>query len=162
YLYLIQHPEDISARIGWGHALDKKPSKTFEDKRQAFENFQVVLGVEPDHDDIRRQQVDLALETRQPNEAMVHIQKLFDGKHKNDGELQQLLAHCYVIRGEDDQAVTYYEKAIEHDPFHLASYSELATLYLSRRKEPGKANEVKERMLEKLGEQWEARLVAAE
>jgi cellulose synthase operon protein C len=161
HLYLIQHPEDIEARIGWGKALDKKPAKTFEDMRQAFENFQFVLGLEPDHDDIRRRQVDLALETRQPNEAIVHIQKLLAGSRKNDGPLEQLLALCYVLRGEDDQAVTYYEKAIDHDPLHLTSYVQLANLYLTRRKEAAKANEVKERMLANNGDQWEAHLAAA-
>jgi tetratricopeptide (TPR) repeat protein len=161
HLYLLQHPEDIEARIGWGQALDKEPSKTLDDLRQAYENFQVVLGVEPEHDDIRRRQVDLALETGQPNEAMIHIQTLLDGKQKNDGILEQLLAQCYMMRGEDNQAVTYYEKSLEHAPFHLPTYIQLATLYLARRKEPAKANEVKDRMLARLGERWEAHLAAA-
>lgn len=161
HLYLRQHPDDIQARISWGKALDKRTTRTVEDVRLIYENFQFVLGAEPGHDDLRRRQVDLALETRQPNEAIVHIQRLLDGSHKNDGELEQLLASCYVIRGEDDQAVAYYEKAIEHAPLHLPSYVQLMSLYLTRRKEPAKANEVKERMLAKLGDQWEARLAAA-
>jgi tetratricopeptide (TPR) repeat protein len=161
HLYLIQHSEDLDARIGWGKALDKKPSRTADDVRQAFEIFQFVLAAEPEHDDIRRRQVDLALETRQPNEAIVHIQKLLEGSHKNDGLLEQLLAMCYVFRGEDDQAIRYYEKAIDHDPLTLTSYIQLANLYLTRRKEPAKADEVKDRMLAINGEQWEAHLAAA-
>src|SRR5439155_26725034 len=103
-------------------------------------------------DDIRRRQVDLALELGQRvdrtyvGEAMVHIQKLLDGSRKNNGVLEQLLARCYVIRSEDDQAVTFYEKAIEHDRHHLDSYSELALLYLARRRDPVKANAVKTEM----------------
>jgi tetratricopeptide (TPR) repeat protein len=161
HYYLIQHPEDLEARIGWGKALDKKPARTADDVRQAFENFQFVLGAEPNHDDIRRRQVDLALETRQPNEAIVHIQALLNGSQKNDGVLEQQLAMCYVLRGEDDQAIRYYEKAIEHDPLRLTGYIQLANLYLNRRKEPAKASEVKERMLAINGDQWEAHLAAA-
>src|SRR5262249_15758701 len=138
HLYLIQHPEDLEARIGWGKSLDKKPGRTADDIRQAFDNFQFVFGAEPEQDDIRPRQVDLALETRQPHEAIIHIQKLLDGSHKNDGRLEQLLAMCYVLRGDNDQAIRYYEKAIDHDPLTLTSYIQLANLYLTRRKEPAK------------------------
>src|SRR5207302_7167961 len=86
YLYLKQHPDDLEARIGRGEALDKKPAKSMRDVQEAFENFQYVLRWEFDdedmrrrQDDIRRRQVDLALELGQRvdrtyvGEAMVHM-----------------------------------------------------------------------------------------
>ncbi|HLJ94379.1 MAG TPA: tetratricopeptide repeat protein, partial [Gemmataceae bacterium] len=179
YLYLKQHPDDIEARIGRGEALDKKPSKTLGDRKEAFENFQYVLRWDADdpdmrrrQDEIRRRQVDLAFDllTLEPrnaehrNQAMAHIRKLLDpqtGTHKNDGVLEQLLALCYALGGEDDQAVTYYEKAMDHAPHHLASYSQFANYLLTRRKDPLKANTVKKRMLAENGDQWEAHLAAA-
>ncbi len=180
YLYLKQHPDDIEARIGRAEALDKNPSKTLNDRKEAFDNFDYVLRWEADDQDmrrrqdgIRRRQVDLALELlaleprtagEHRNQATAHIRKLLDaekGSHKNDGVLEQLLAYCYVIGGEDDQAVTFYEKAIEHAPHHIASYSQLATFYLVRRKDPVRANAVKDRMLAENADRWEAHIVAA-
>jgi tetratricopeptide (TPR) repeat protein len=161
HLYLIQHPDDVKARIGCGQALDKKSPQTRADQVAAFENFDSVLRLEPDHDDIRRRQVDLALAIGERDVAMGHIKKLLDGSRKNDGELEQLLALCHAVRNEDAEAVKDYLLAIEHAPRHLPSYVQLANVYLTRTKERSKANDLKDQMLRENGDKWEAHLAAA-
>jgi tetratricopeptide (TPR) repeat protein len=162
YLYLIQHPDDIEARIGRAEALDKKSPKSLGDRKAVFDNFEYVLRLQPERDDIRRRQVDLALSIGERDLAMTHIQKLLEGNRKDDGELEQLQGLCYAVAKDDIQAEKSYELAIKHAPQHLASYVQLANLYLTRVHNPVKANEIRRQMVQENGEKWEAHLAAAE
>ena len=161
YLFLIQHPDDVEARLGRGQALDKLPRKDLSNRKAVFDNFEYVLRLQPEQEDIRRREVDVALSVGERDVAMAHIETLLKGKYKNDGVLEQLLALCQAIGKDYSAAKENYESAIEHAPHHLVSYVQLANLYLTRDINKPKANEVTQRMLQKNGDKWEAHLAAA-
>src|SRR5262245_31277803 len=56
YQYLIQHPDDVEARISRGQALDKKAPNDLGARKEAFNNFEYVLWRDPEQEEIRRRQ----------------------------------------------------------------------------------------------------------
>src|SRR5262249_35147328 len=142
-------------------SLEAKPQRTLREQREIHGIYEDVLRQAPNRHDIRRRQAKVALTLGRYGDAIEHINRLLTEASAEDSELEHLLASCYVLKNDDEQAVEWYQKAIEHDPKQVTSYVALAEILRTRLKDPARADLVMEQLVQRNQDNAQARLARA-
>ena len=141
--YLEFVPEDLEQRARLGRLLaSEQLADTPKMRWRAFFVLEDVLRRDPSRDAVRRQLVDLAMDSRlqRYTDAQKNLEKLLESTPEN-GELELLSGRCSEATGQYREAAAQYEKAIQHTPQQVEAYVRLADL-LRRRLSQEKAAEV--------------------
>jgi tetratricopeptide (TPR) repeat protein len=171
--FLMFFPQDDDALAKRGLLLEEKAKKADapQDQRQllqkAFAANEQVLRRDWDlkRKELRRRQVDIAMDLGQINDAKDHL-KILHQSAENDlksaenakeltevaelkaklGEFEALLGRCELANRKDreaaEKAAAMFEKAREHAPNVLDNFITLAALYRVRLNDPAKADKV--------------------
>jgi tetratricopeptide (TPR) repeat protein len=158
---LTYNPDDTESRLARADALESKDRRTAAEQRQLFADYEYVLLREKDRHDVRRRQVQAALNIGRVKDAITHLDYLLQEAFPNDGELEQLLASCYERQRDYEQAVRWYQKAIEHAPNAVPAYVGLARVLQTHQYQPEQADQVMEDLVDKNPDNAEARLARA-
>jgi tetratricopeptide (TPR) repeat protein len=143
-LYLGYVPEDTDALILYGRTL-RQLAKSAGDLAQVLDVFERALQREPDHADVRRELVEIALVIGRFSEAREHVRILQEAAPGN-AELEHLGGVCEEAAGDYARAEEQFEKAKAHAPAQIESYQRLASV-CRRQGKAKKADAVMEEML---------------
>jgi tetratricopeptide (TPR) repeat protein len=143
-LYLGYVPEDTDALILYGRTLGQL-AKSAGDYAQVLDVFERALQREPDHADVRRELVEIALVIGRFSEAREHARILQEAAPGN-AELEHLGGVCEEAMGDYARAEAQFEKAKTHAPAQIESYQRLASV-CRRQGKAKKADAAMEEML---------------
>lgn len=97
----------------------------------ALEHLQAAIRLDPDEDSLYAPAVSVALELKQPQEAVRLAQKLVK-RYPNTGNPALLLARVYALTGKPDEAEKLFRKILTDFPENPDAPALLARLYLSQ------------------------------
>src|SRR5947207_6676875 len=112
--YLGFVPTDHDALARYGLLLDKQAT-TYKARRRVFEVLQQVLVREPERDDIRRREVNVAMKLERFIAARDHLNLLLQTS-PTDPELERLFGECEDGNRQYAKAAEWFQKAIAHNP----------------------------------------------
>ena len=135
--YVGMVPDDTNALADYGQMLDES-GKDDLTARRVFNVFEDVLRREPTRDDIRRRQVEIAIQVGRTSDALAHLTVLRQSAPE-DGELDFLAGRAHEDLAEYDEAAEAYEAAIAHAPKSILAYDRLARLWQERLDQPDEA-----------------------
>ena len=137
-------PSDMQARADYGLLLDQAGAS----KRQVFMVFEDVLRAEPTREEIRRRQIEIAMETGRHPDALVHV-KFLRQSYPTDGKLDFQAGRCSEELAEYADALKAYDAALEHDPDLLDTYERMARLCQTRLDRSERAKKLLDTMVER-------------
>ncbi len=138
-------PKDIGALSDYGLLLDQTHAGPRQ-ARQVFMIYEDVLRADPTREEIRRRQIEIAMEAGRIPDALVHVRVLRQS-YPTDGKLDFQAGRCFEELAEHDAAVKAYEAALEHSPDLLDTYSRLAWLSQSKLDRPERARKLLDDMI---------------
>ena len=151
--HLLVFPADVDVKIKYADALLKVASLPSR-QREALQIYGGILTRSPGREDVRRKQVALkvAMGRLQDTGLEADLTILLNkAENKNDGELLFLRGRCYENNDNDENAVEWYRKAIEHikpnAPQRIEAYQRRATLQRGRLNQPKDADQTIEEMV---------------
>jgi tetratricopeptide (TPR) repeat protein len=137
YLEFAPHDTAARARLGKAWAGDAFVAQPRARLRGA-DQLNKVLITEPDHPDLRRAVLKVALhpDTLRPKMARDHLEVLWRDAQKRDGglstkergELESLWGQLLEVENKPAEAMAWYRPAREHDPEEPLNYVRLAAL----------------------------------
>ena len=121
---LQEHPEDVSIYLFLGQMyLHTK------EHHKAIESFERALTIEPDNFELHDDYVESLVQSGQLREAIEQMHKIIDEQGEfPDNYLR--LADLYCNVGNDEAAVSHYERALELHPGYLEAAVKLGTQHL--------------------------------
>ncbi|TXT35449.1 MAG: hypothetical protein FD138_1346 [Planctomycetota bacterium] len=137
-------PSDVHARADYGLLLDQVGAK----KRQVFMVFEDVLRADPTREDIRRRQIEVAMETGRHLDALAHVRFLRQS-YPTDGKLDDQAGQCFEELAEFNDALKAYESALAHQPDLLDTYRRTAWLCQTRLDRTERARSLLDSMVER-------------
>ena len=141
-------PGDVGALADYGLLLDEMHAGPRQ-ARQVFMIYEDVLRAEPTRDEIRRRQIEIALEAGRVPDALAHVRVLRQ-LYPTDGQLDYQAGRCFEELAEHAAAVKAYEVAIEHSPELLDTYARLAWLSQTKLERPEHARKILDDMVARL------------
>jgi tetratricopeptide (TPR) repeat protein len=161
YLALRPTETDVRARLGLALA---KLARTAEQRLQAFLVLEQVLREDPRREDVRRKNINLAMDPRLQlyPEAKGHLQVLIDA-HKDapEGELFDLYGQSLAATGDYAEAEKAFAQATTLKPDLVLAYARRAALLKQRLNRPDVADKVIDDLLKNNGDRASAHLVSA-
>jgi len=130
-------PRDIHALAEYGQLLDQSAQGP-DALRRVFSVYEDILRSDPTREDIRRRQVQVAVETGRFPDALSHV-TILRQRYPADGELDLAAGRCFEALADDRNAVEAYQAAIQHAPRLVDAWKRLAGLYHSRLDQPERA-----------------------
>jgi len=153
-------PQDSNALAEFGLLMERtRPEGS--SARPVFNRFEDVLRIDPTREDIRRQQVKIALEAGRAPDSLAHAKILLQA-HPADGELHLLAARGYEELGQYPEAAAEYAAAIELAPRLIEAFDRLAWLQWKHLEQPDQATATLEAMIRHNSEHAEAWLVVVQ
>jgi predicted Zn-dependent protease len=138
--YLAFVPGDTAALAQLGQVLDRLADGPVG-RFQALQYLEQALRREPEHRDLRRRVVALAIDQYQFQDALVHLQRLLASAPESEkGELEHLAGWCHDALEQSEEAIAAFRRAIQHEPGRVAAHALLAEVLaerLGRLKEAG-------------------------
>ncbi|MFL5343022.1 MAG: tetratricopeptide repeat protein [Gemmataceae bacterium] len=158
---LVLQPDDHDAHARLALLLARL-ARTPDERLQAFLELEKVLRAAPDRDDVRRQDIVLALDSRLKRyaEARAHIEYLLKA-HPDEAALYDLQGQYLVAMADYAGAETAFADAVARDPALFVAYTRRAVLLRRHLDRPGDADGVIDSMVEKCPTVAAARLAAA-
>jgi tetratricopeptide (TPR) repeat protein len=146
--YLGFEPDDIDARVRFGEVLHEQAKNvgSLRGLLQAFFQFDTVLRRDPQRNDVRQRQVDIALSLGRPADGLSHL-KILHKDAPEDAKLEQKMGLCHELLGQFREAVAAYKEAVKHSPEQLENYQRLAILYHERLDNIKQADEIMDQMV---------------
>ena len=154
--HLMVVPSDDDIREKYADALLKAAS--LPSKQQQFEALQIYASIirrNPGDNDVRRKQMELKVAMGRFHDdrggaAEEDLKTLLKAdESENDGKLLFLMGRCCEEGKNDEAAVTWYRKAIEHNaPQQIEAYQRLATLLRGQLNQPTDADQAIEEMVQ--------------
>ncbi len=138
-------PGDVGALSDYGLLLDQTHSGPRQ-ARQVFMVYEDVLRADPTREEIRRRQVEIAMEAGRVPDALLHVRVLRQS-YPTDGKLDYQAGRCFEELAEYDAAVKAYEAALEHSPDLLDTYARLAWLSQTKMERPEHARKLLDEMV---------------
>lgn len=120
-------PKDVNALADFGQLLDQSGAA----KRQVFMVYEDVLRRDATREEIRRRQIEVAMDIGRHVDALVHV-RFLRMSYPTDGKLDYQAGRCLEELAEFTDAMKAYEAALEHDPDLLDTYVRLAWLSHTR------------------------------
>jgi predicted Zn-dependent protease len=154
--FLGYNPGDTDALAKYGELLDDagKAKGSIPLRHKALAALEEVLRREPERRDVRRKQVDLALEVGEFASAVAHAKILLEpGEELTESgraELEQRVAQAEELRRQYKEAEKWYGNAIGHAPGQPDLYLRLAGLYRFHLDAAVKADALMAGMIEKI------------
>lgn len=153
-------PQDSNALAEFGLLMERtRPEGS--SARPVFNRFEDVLRIDPTREDIRRQQVRIALEAGRAPDSLAHAKILLQA-HPADGELHLLAARGHEELGQYPEAVAEYESAIELAPRLIEAFDRLAWLQRKHLEQPDQADATLQTLIRHNAEHAEAWLVVVQ
>jgi tetratricopeptide (TPR) repeat protein len=143
--YLDRVPGDAEARSRHALLSARRPGSPAE-RRWAFSAVQGALDLSPEHPELRRTLVDLALATGRLEDARHQLERLADALPAAAG-LQEELGRVEAAGKRFDKAAGRSRKAIEYDPKRAHCYLALAGLLRRHLQNAEEADRVIEEMV---------------
>jgi tetratricopeptide (TPR) repeat protein len=149
-------PDDLDVKIKYADTLLKgRPTPRLQN--EAFQIYYEILKANPGRTDVRRKQMALNIDLgrlREGAQADLNILLNMD-ENENDGDLQFLMGRCCEDGENYDDAVIWYQKAIENNaPQRIEAYHRRATLLRSELKKEKAADQVIEQMVQAAPESY--------
>ncbi len=144
YLSLRRTDLDALEKLGILRADNCKDASTF---RLAYDHLDRVVRGDPTRKTARRKLVELAMQVARFSEARDHLTYLLKDS-PDDPDLLKLAGLCQEGMGEDANAATSYEKAVEYSPKQIDIYPRLANVLRERLERPKEADEYMQKMIE--------------
>ena len=138
--YLGFAPKDVNALAEYGQILDQRVSGP-RALRRIYMVYEDVLRQTPTRDDIRRRQVDVAMQLGRTADALDHLSVLRQ-TFPEDGNLAFKAAQCQEELADFNAAAESYEEAIERTPGQIHAYERLARLHREQLDRPQKADQI--------------------
>ncbi|MFM9963082.1 MAG: VanZ family protein [Planctomycetaceae bacterium] len=138
-------PDDVGALSDYGLLLDQTHAGPRQ-ARQVFMVYEDVLRADPTREEIRRRQIEIAMEAGRSSDALVHVRVLRQS-YPTDGKLDYQAGRCFEEIAEYDAAVKSYEAALEHSPDLLDTYARLAWLSQTKLDRPERARNILDEMV---------------
>lgn len=145
--YVGMRPTDVAAMADYGLLLDKLHG-TPQQSRQVFMVYEDVLRADPTREEIRRRQIEIAMEAGRAPDALIHVRVLRQS-YPTDGKLDYQAGRCFEELAEYDSAMKSYEQALEHSPDLLDAYARLAWLCQTKLERPARAHKLLDEMVER-------------
>jgi tetratricopeptide (TPR) repeat protein len=124
YLTLRRSDWDVLEKLGMLRAEHIVDLPSF---RQAYECLDRLVREDPTRKEARRKLIDLLILAARFSDARLHLDYLLK-ETPDDPELLFLLGQCQEGMGEEETAVTYYQKTIKYSPKTIEVYPRLANL----------------------------------
>lgn len=150
-------PQDSNALAEFGLLMERTRPEC-SSARPVFNRFEDVLRIDPTREDIRRQQVRIALEAGRAPDSLAHAKILLQA-HPADGELHLLAARSHEELGQYPEAAAEYAAAIELAPQLIEAFDRLAWLQRKHLEQPGEADATLQALIRHNAEHAEAWLV---
>jgi tetratricopeptide (TPR) repeat protein len=157
--YLTFCPADVDALAEYGALLDESAA-TPKERWRAHGVLEQVLARRPDRQDVRRRLARLAMKLGRNADARAQLE-ILRATSPRDGELDLLLGRCAEAMGDYSQAVSWYERGVEHSPTRVDNYVRLAELLQYRFDQPRRAREVLDRLVDADGQSFAPYLARA-
>jgi tetratricopeptide (TPR) repeat protein len=180
--YVVMRPADADVRARLGMLMDDLATSS-KQRFQAFLELEEVLRQAPDRQDVRRRNIDIAMDPGlgMYGEALSHIKELLND-NDGDGALWDLKGQCLVARGnhkrlsagnntktgsgqadanEKDDPVEAFKNAVKRAPELLLAYVRLANLMRLQLNDEKTANEAIDAMLRNNKDSARAHVLAA-
>ncbi len=138
-------PGDVGALADYGLLLDETHAGPRQ-ARQVFMVYEDVLRADPTREEIRRRQIEIAMEAGRVPDALAHVRVLRQS-YPTDGKLDYQAGRCFEELAEHDAAVKAYEAALEHSPDLLDTYARLAWLSQTKLERPERARKLLDDMV---------------
>ena len=138
-------PGDVGALADYGLLLDETHAGPRQ-ARQVFMVYEDVLRADPTREEIRRRQIEIAMEAGRIPDALAHVRVLRQ-PYPTDGKLDYQAGRCFEELAEHDAAVKAYEAALEHSPDLLDTYARLAWLNQTKLERPERARKLLDDMV---------------
>ena len=151
--------DDTNALADFGQMLDEG-SKSDSTARRVFAVFEDVLRREPTRDDIRRRQVEIAIQIGRTSVALAHLTVLRQSA-PDDGELDFLAGRSHEDLAEYTEASEAYQLAIEHAPRRTEAYDRQARLLQERLDQPDVAKDLMDELVSRNADNFGAYLLRA-
>jgi tetratricopeptide (TPR) repeat protein/VanZ family protein len=143
--YVRMVPNDVNALADFGTLLDNtRPN--LSGGHRVFMVYESVLRNEPTRDDIRRRQINVAMEIGRISDALSHATTLKQA-HPKDGELHFLMGLCHERLSEFDKAADAFQQAIDLNPRLVEAYGHLALIEFEQFERPKRAHELFDELL---------------
>lgn len=133
-------PGDVGALADYGLLLDEMHAGPRQ-ARQVFMVYEDVLRADPTREEIRRRQIEIAMEAGRIPDALAHVRVLRQS-YPTEGKLDYQAGRCLEELVEHDAAVKAYEVALEHSPDLLDTYARLAWLNQTKLDRPERARKL--------------------
>ncbi len=140
-------PNDLNALADFGQLLDRMHNGPRE-ARQVFMVYEELLRADPTREDIRRRQIEIAMDTGRIPDALMHV-KVLRQSYPTEGRLDYQSGRCLEELAEYDDAVKAYEAALEHSPDLLETYGRLAWLFQTRLDRSERARKLLDNLVER-------------
>ncbi len=137
-------PSDVNALADYGQLLDQAGAG----KRQIFMVYEDVLRADATREDIRRRQIEVAMEIGRHPDALAHVRFLRQS-YPTDGNLDYQAGRCLEEQAEYTDALKAYEAALEHEPDLLDTYARLAWLCQTRLDRTERAKKLLDTLVER-------------
>ncbi len=133
-------PGDVGALADYGLLLDEMHVGPRQ-ARQVFMVYEDVLRADPTREEIRRRQIEIAMEAGRIPDALAHVRVLRQS-YPTEGKLDYQAGRCFEELAEHDSAVKAYEAALEHSPDLLDTYARLAWMNQTKLERPERARKL--------------------
>ena len=129
--YVSLSPEDNDVRAELGELIVDIAKRNGPKYRSyygdAFAIFEKVLREDYTRSDVRRNLVEVAMDTNRYNDAKEHLEVLLQDS-PNDVDLLTWLGRCQAWAEKDDLAKESFQKALEGDPKQIEPYTQIASI----------------------------------
>lgn len=122
-----QHALAIDAQLAMPHYFIARGAKAQEEQQKAIDEATLALEAKPDYDEARLLRAESYTALRQYAEAEADIDILLACETVSDDVLMQKAAICTATE-RDEEAIDYYQRVIEQNPFIPAAYIALSAV----------------------------------
>ena len=154
YLALVR--DDAEAFVRYALLVDQV-AKTGSQKERAFYTIEAALRLAPEHNDLRRRAIDVALAVGRLSDAQHHLRELMKREGETAANLERL-GDIEMLRGDYTKAEQFYAHAYNADHHRVSSYMRRAEVLRKRLNRPEEADQCVEAMIQANPENPQAQL----